>query len=75
MPADSRQRGAHEARFEPPARFREIIGEAVESWTYLKFTYYKPAALRGLDITITTSARTDVEGRALLGAFKFPFRS
>lgn len=29
-----------------PARFREIIGEAVESWTYLKFPYYRPAALR-----------------------------
>ena len=31
--------------------------------------------LRGLDITITTSARTDEEGRALLAAFNFPFRS
>ncbi len=31
-------------------------------------------ALRGLDIAITTSARTDEEGRALLAAFNFPFR-
>ena len=31
--------------------------------------------LRGLDITITTSARTDEEGRALLAAFNFPFRN
>jgi len=31
--------------------------------------------LRGLDITITTSARTDEEGRALLKAFKFPFKN
>ena len=30
--------------------------------------------IRGLDIAITTTARTDEEGRALLGAFKFPFR-
>lgn len=30
--------------------------------------------LRGLDITITTDARTDEEGRALLKAFGFPFR-
>ena len=30
--------------------------------------------VRGLDITITTSARTDEEGRALLEAFNFPFR-
>lgn len=31
-------------------------------------------ALRGLDITITTSAKTDKEGRALLAAFDFPFK-
>jgi large subunit ribosomal protein L5 len=29
---------------------------------------------RGMDITIVTTARTDVEGRALLDAFGFPFR-
>jgi NAD-reducing hydrogenase large subunit len=29
----------------PPERFREIIGEAVEPWSYLKFPYYRPAAL------------------------------
>lgn len=32
-------------------------------------------ALRGMDITITTSARTDDEGRALLRAFNFPLKS
>ena len=31
--------------------------------------------IRGLDVTITTSARTDEEGRALLRAFDFPFRT
>ncbi|MGB5588223.1 MAG: 50S ribosomal protein L5, partial [Gammaproteobacteria bacterium] len=30
--------------------------------------------LRGLNITITTSAKNDEEGRALLEAFDFPFR-
>lgn len=30
--------------------------------------------IRGLDVAITTSARTDEEGRALLEAFNFPFR-
>jgi large subunit ribosomal protein L5 len=30
--------------------------------------------LRGMDITITTTARDDKQGRALLGAFNFPFR-
>ena len=30
--------------------------------------------LRGMDITITTSAKTNEEGRALLAAFNFPFK-
>ena len=37
--------------------------------------YDKIDALRGMDITITTTASTDAEGRALLGAFHFPFRA
>ena len=36
--------------------------------------YDKIDTIRGLDIAITTSARTDEEGRALLSAFNFPFR-
>jgi len=32
-------------------------------------------AIRGLDITITTTARNDEEGRALLDAFRFPIRT
>jgi large subunit ribosomal protein L5 len=32
-------------------------------------------AIRGMDIAITTTARTDDQGRALLEAFKFPLRS
>lgn len=36
--------------------------------------YDKIDALRGLDITITTTAKTDEEGRALLAAFNFPLR-
>jgi len=32
-------------------------------------------ALRGMDITITTNAKTDAEARALLEAFHFPFRN
>ncbi len=32
-------------------------------------------AIRGLDITITTTARNDEEGRALLYAFRFPIRT
>ncbi len=36
--------------------------------------YDKIDALRGLDVTVTTSARSDEEARALLEAFNFPFR-
>jgi large subunit ribosomal protein L5 len=36
--------------------------------------YDKVDAIRGMDITITTSARTDEEGRALLDSFNFPFK-
>lgn len=36
--------------------------------------YDKIDALRGMDICITTSARTDDEGRALLSAFSFPLK-
>ncbi|MFC1685313.1 50S ribosomal protein L5 [Pseudomonadota bacterium] len=37
--------------------------------------YDKIDTLRGLDITITTTATTDEEGRALLEAFQFPFKN
>ncbi|MGQ0586445.1 MAG: 50S ribosomal protein L5 [Gammaproteobacteria bacterium] len=34
----------------------------------------KVDAIRGMNITITTTAKTDAEGKALLEAFSFPFR-
>jgi len=37
--------------------------------------YDRIDAIRGMDITITTTAKTDEEGRALLAAFSFPFRN
>jgi large subunit ribosomal protein L5 len=37
--------------------------------------YDKIDAIRGMNITITTTAKSDAEARALLAAFKFPFRS
>jgi len=37
--------------------------------------YDKIDALRGMNISITTTAKTDDEARALLAAFKFPFKS
>lgn len=37
--------------------------------------YDKIDALRGLNISVTTTAKTDEEAKALLAAFKFPFRN
>ena len=45
-----------------------------EQIVFPEIDYDKIDRLRGLDITITTTARTDEEGRALLKAFGFPFK-
>lgn len=45
-----------------------------EQIVFPEIDYDKIDRLRGMDITITTTARTDDEGRALLRAFNFPFR-
>ncbi len=45
-----------------------------EQIAFPEIDYDKIDKLRGLNISITTSARTDDEGRALLAAFQFPFR-
>ncbi len=46
-----------------------------EQIIFPEIDYDKVDAIRGLDITITTTAKTDDEGRALLEAFNFPFRT
>mgnify|MGYP001827273403 FL=1 len=45
-----------------------------EQIIFPEIDYDKIDALRGMDITITTTAKTDEEGRALLQAFNFPFK-
>ena len=45
-----------------------------EQIIFPEIEYDKIDALRGLNITITTTAKTDAEARALLAAFKFPFK-
>ena len=45
-----------------------------EQIIFPEIDYDKVDKVRGLDITITTSAKSDEEGRALLAAFSFPFR-
>lgn len=46
-----------------------------EQIIFPEIEYDKVDAIRGMDITITTTAKTDDEGRALLAAFSFPFRT
>jgi large subunit ribosomal protein L5 len=45
-----------------------------EQIIFPEIDYDKVDRIRGMDITITTSAGTDEEGQALLAAFNFPFR-
>ncbi|OOC09303.1 MULTISPECIES: 50S ribosomal protein L5 [Thioalkalivibrio] len=45
-----------------------------EQIIFPEIDYDRVDRLRGMDITITTSAKTDAEARALLEAFNFPFR-
>ena len=46
-----------------------------EQIIFPEIDYDKVDALRGLNISITTSAKTDDECKALLAAFKFPFKN
>ncbi|MGQ9685871.1 MAG: 50S ribosomal protein L5 [Thiobacillaceae bacterium] len=46
-----------------------------EQIIFPEIEYDKIDALRGMNITITTNAKTDAEAKALLSAFKFPFKN
>jgi large subunit ribosomal protein L5 len=46
-----------------------------EQIIFPEIEYDKIDALRGMNISITTTANTDEEARALLAAFKFPFKT
>jgi large subunit ribosomal protein L5 len=45
-----------------------------EQIIFPEIEYDKIDAIRGMNITIATTAKTDAEARALLAAFKFPFK-
>jgi large subunit ribosomal protein L5 len=66
--------------------FRGISGKAFdgrgnynigvkEQIIFPEIEYDKVDALRGLNISVTTTAKTDAEAKALLTAFKFPFKN
>ena len=46
-----------------------------EQLIFPEIDYDKIDALRGMNITVTTTAKNDEEGRALLAAFNFPFKN
>ena len=46
-----------------------------EQLIFPEIEYDKVDAIRGLNISITTTAASDAEAKALLAAFKFPFRN
>jgi len=65
-------RGISPKSFDGRGNFSMGVSEQI---IFPEIDYDKIDALRGLDITITTTARTNDEGRALLKAFNFPFKS
>lgn len=64
-------RGLNPRSFDSKGNYSLGIKEQI---TFPEIDYNQVDAVRGLDITITTTARTDAEGLALLKAFQFPFR-
>lgn len=64
-------RGISPKQFDGRGNFSMGVTEQI---IFPEIEYDKIDKLRGLDICITTSARTDEEGRALLKAFSFPFK-
>ncbi|WP_041522382.1 50S ribosomal protein L5 [Gilvimarinus agarilyticus] len=64
-------RGISPKQFDGRGNFSMGVTEQI---IFPEIDYDKVDKLRGLDICITTSARNDEEGRALLKAFNFPFK-
>jgi large subunit ribosomal protein L5 len=64
-------RGLSDKSFDGRGNYSMGVKEQI---IFPEIEYDKVDKIRGLDITITTTAKTDDEGRALLRAFSFPFR-
>jgi large subunit ribosomal protein L5 len=65
-------RGISPKSFDGRGNFAMGVTEQI---IFPEINYDQVDALRGMDITITTTARTDDEGRALLRAFNFPLKA
>ncbi len=64
-------RGLNPKSFDRQGNYSMGVSEQI---IFPEINYDEIDAIRGLDITITTTARTAEEGRALLEAFNFPFK-
>lgn len=65
-------RGVNARAFDGRGNYTLGIREQI---IFPEIDYDKIDAIRGMDVSITTTARTDDEARALLRAFSFPFRN
>ncbi len=72
MPRIRDFRGLNPKSFDGNGNFSMGVTEQI---IFPEIDYDKIDTLRGLDITVATSALNDEEGRALLRAFKFPFKA
>jgi len=64
-------RGISARGFDGSGNFNFGVTEQI---IFPEIEYEKIDALRGMNITITTTAKNDEQGKALLDAFNFPFR-
>jgi large subunit ribosomal protein L5 len=71
MPRIRDFRGVNGRAFDGRGNYTLGIKEQI---IFPEIEYDKVDAIRGMDICISTTARTDDEGRALLQAFRFPLR-
>ncbi len=65
-------RGVSSRSFDGRGNYNMGVKEQI---IFPEIEYDKIDAIRGMNITITTSAKTDAEAKALLAAFRFPFKS
>jgi large subunit ribosomal protein L5 len=65
-------RGISAKSFDGRGNFNMGVREQI---IFPEVEYDKIDVLRGLNVTITTTAKTDEEARSLLSAFRFPFRN
>jgi large subunit ribosomal protein L5 len=72
MPRIRDFRGVSAKSFDGRGNYNMGVREQI---MFPEIEYDKIDALRGMNITITTTAKSDEEAKALLAAFKFPFKS